>query len=181
MMAEQWKNVKGFEGHYQVSDLGRIRSVEKIVMQYNPQLNKKVPVKYNGRVIKTEVMKDGYRRATLSVGNVQHRIPVHRIVAETFIPNDDNKPHVHHKNHTRHDNRLANLEWVTPIENETYKWAEKQPKIQAISPDGSVSEYFTQMECVRSLKINRNGVRRCLVGETESYKGYRFSYITPTK
>lgn len=180
-MKEQWKDIKGFNGLYQVSTLGRIKRVEQEVMQFNHQLQKEIPIKYPKRYLKTEVMRDGYRRVTLSKDNSQTRKSVHRLVAESFIPNPKDKPHVHHKNHIRHDNRVENLEWVTAIENETYKWAAKQPMIQAISPDGEVTTYYTQMECVRALGLNRNGIRRCLVGESESYKGFRFQFITPTK
>lgn len=180
-MNEQWKDIEGFDGLYQVSTLGRVKRVEREVMQFNHQLQKEIPVIYSKRYLKAEVMGDGYRRVTLSKDNKQTRFPIHRLVAAAFLENPEGKPHVHHKNTVRHDNRLVNLEWVTPIENETYKWADKQPMIEAITPDGDVRTYYTQMEGARDLKIPRNGIQRCLSGEVNSYRGYTFRHITPTK
>lgn len=180
-MKEQWKDIEGFDGLYQVSTLGRVKRVEREIMQFNHQLQKEIPIIYPKKYLKAEVLERGYRRVTLSVGNIQKKFAVHRLVAMAFLPNPEGKPHVHHKNHVSHDNRLVNLEWVTPIENETYKWATMQPMIKTITPDGEVKTYYTQMECARDLKIPRNGIQRCLSGEVDSYRGYTFHHISPTK
>jgi hypothetical protein len=178
-MTEKWVDIKGYEGLYQISDLGRVKRSPRETLQWNHQLQKEIPVIYPMRYLKYDKIKGGYLRVTLSKGNTQDRFIVHRLVADHFLPNPENKPHVHHKNSITHDNRLVNLEWVTPIENERYKWELKQPKILAIDPNGDKTEWANQMDCARGLKLPRNGIQRTLSGAVNSYRGYKFSYIRP--
>jgi hypothetical protein len=99
MNNEIWKDVPGFEGYYQVSNLGNIFSL------------------INNRKMKITINKRGYCQ-TMFCGNVKKKnIRVHIIVAKAFIPNTKNKPAVNHINGIRHDNRIENLEWVTNKEN----------------------------------------------------------------
>ena len=93
---EEWKEIKGFEGRYEVSSLGRIRSV--------PPMSKKI------RLRKNFVDKDGYEGCTLRSSKKYHTKKVHRLVAEAFIPNPDAKYEVNHKNGDKKDNRVTNLE-----------------------------------------------------------------------
>lgn len=180
MCKEVWKDIKGYEGHYQVSNLGRVKRLPKEVMQWNHQLQKEIPISYPKRYLKAEVVKEGYRRFTLSLGNKQERVQAHRLVAENFIPNPESKPQVHHINHITHDNRVENLMWVTAKENEHYKWKEKQAQFEAISPSGERTLWEVQSECARQLKLPRHGINRCLNGHYESFRGYTFKHITPT-
>lgn len=93
-MKEIWKNIKGYEGLYQVSNLGRIR---KIVLQ--------------------SVLNDGYKCFNLIKDNNKKIMKVHRAVAEAFIPNPKNKPQVNHIDGNKQNNNVSNLEWVTASEN----------------------------------------------------------------
>ena len=98
---EIWKDIKGYEGIYQVSNLGRIKSLKygkEVIMKLKPNTN-------------------GYIRVSITMHNKKKSIAVHRLVAETFIPNPDNKPCVDHINTIRTDNRVENLRWVTKKEN----------------------------------------------------------------
>lgn len=92
---EQWKDIEGYEGLYQVSDMGNVRNVK-----YNRSLK---PVLNPGGYLKVILSKDGKRKTC----------KVHRLVAEAFIPNPDNKPTVDHINTIRTDNRVSNLRWFT--------------------------------------------------------------------
>jgi len=98
-MKEVWKDIKNFEGHYQISNLGRIKSIK------------------SNLIMKQNLKRNGYLNIKLCKNNKEYYLSVHRIVAENFINNPDNKPQVNHINKIKSDNRLENLEWVTISEN----------------------------------------------------------------
>ena len=111
---EIWKEVKGFEGFYEVSNLGNVRSCERVV-SFGVQK----------RTVKSEIIyqnpKGGnYLTVNFSANNKQYRKYVHRLVAEAFIPNPENKAEVNHINEKHKDNRAENLEWVSRQENIVY-------------------------------------------------------------
>lgn len=111
---EIWKDVIGYEGLYQVSNLGNVKSLDR--KRLHP---KGFYRKYKSRLIKPDMIK-GYKRVKFSDSTIS-RITVHRLVAIHFIPNPENKPHVNHINTIRTDNRVENLEWVTHRENMCHK------------------------------------------------------------
>lgn len=103
MENEEWKDVVGYEGLYQVSNLGNVRMLE----HYTPYVNgsvMKIPAKnlYIG-------WSNGYRTVWLCKNKIRKLKKVHRLVAEAFIPNPENKPCIDHINTIRHDNRIENL------------------------------------------------------------------------
>jgi len=107
------KPIAGYEGLYSVSDKGSVISTPS---DGKPR-----------RTLKHEVMKRGYRRVSLSKNGIVKRCQVHRLVAEAFIPNPDNKPHINHIDNTPYNNRVENLEWCTQKEN--IQHAEKQGRM----------------------------------------------------
>ena len=112
-MIEEWRNVEGFEGQYQVSSLGRVKSVQRKRKIHFGLRERTV----RERILKTEVKGDGYVRVVLSTPTKPNRVYVHRLAAQAFIPNPDNKPEIDHINRNRSDNRVINLRWVTHKEN----------------------------------------------------------------
>lgn len=102
---EVWKDVPDFEGHYQISNFGRVRSI--LTSQGT----------YRERLRKTYLDRNGYENVDLWKLNKQYKQLVHRLVAKAFIPNPENKPTVNHIDGIKHNNVLSNLEWVTQSEN----------------------------------------------------------------
>lgn len=116
---EVWKAVPQFEGLYEVSNTGKIRSVD----HYTYFIRCGQPAKRisKGKELKCPTSKDGYVTVHLCPGNgTRHRTYMHRIVAKAFIPNPENFPVVNHKNEIRDDNRVENLEWCTQEYNLKY-------------------------------------------------------------
>jgi|HubBroStandDraft_2_1064218.scaffolds.fasta_scaffold00002_112 hypothetical protein len=109
MEQEIWKDIAGYEGYYQVSNMGRIKSLERKVHGRRGLLKEMMLGLYpNHR---------GYLLVLLSKGNLKNRLIVHRLVAQHFIPNPENKPEVNHKDGNKQNNSDWNLEWFTRLEN----------------------------------------------------------------
>ena len=110
-MEEIWKDVVGYEGYYQVSNLGRVRSLDRIASNGR---------KIKGKILSTKVNTPPYYpRVSLSVNGKMKLVQVHRLVAQAFVynPDPEHKTQVGHKDESRINNRADNLEWVTPKEN----------------------------------------------------------------
>lgn len=104
---EVWKDIEGYEGHYQVSDFGRVRSLDRVSSSGR---------KLKGKVLKQKITK-GYNMVGLSKDGKQKNKTVSRLVAKAFTPNLENKPEVNHVDENKRNNRADNLEWVTSKEN----------------------------------------------------------------
>ena len=107
-MTETWK---AFETGYEVSNLGNVRSIDRIVQ------TAKQPLRLKGKVLKPAIDKKGYKRVTIMVNGKLTTLKVHRIVAKTFIDNVDGKPQVNHIDCVKTNNEVSNLEWVNNSEN----------------------------------------------------------------
>jgi len=122
-MKEIWKDIEGLEGDYQISNLGRLRSLTRTITKSDGYTYTR-----KGKIIKPQE-RQGYLRGRVSVMKVKATYSIHRLVATAFIPNPENKEQVNHINENKADNRVANLEWVTPKENvqHSFKLGNRKP------------------------------------------------------
>ena len=114
-MKEEWRDIPQYEGLYQVSNQGQIRSIDRIVRR-NGETTKNL----GGFILLPLYQKSGYMFVFLSKNGKAKRMAIHRAVALAFIPNTENKPEVNHINEDKTDNRVENLEWATIKENRNY-------------------------------------------------------------
>lgn len=116
-MMEVWKDIVGYEGLYQVSNLGNIKSLVRMVENKGAfSTDKKIKIKEKIRK-PIKHYKKGYLRVGLHKDGKKTNLSVHRLVAEAFIPNVDNKPQINHKDGIKENNCVDNLEWCTNQEN----------------------------------------------------------------
>lgn len=111
IVKEIWKDVEGYEGLYQVSNMGNVRSLER---QTSRGQNRK------GKFLTKTISDNGYPKVSLSKDGKATRFFVHRLVAISFIPNPEHKREVNHINGIKTDNRVCNLEWVSSRENKLH-------------------------------------------------------------
>ena len=116
-MKEIWKDIEGYEGIYKVSNLGRVRSLDRKIVRNGAQ------TQLNGEVRKLSIQGGGYQVVNLSFNEIQSQHLVHRLVAKAFIANPENKPEVNHLDEVKTNNKASNLEWSTPTENVRYSIA----------------------------------------------------------
>ena len=159
-MAEVWKDVKGFEGLYQVSNLGRVRSLDRMK---NNRL-------FRGRVLRQPKDNDGYCLVTLCDGKRSKTGKVHRLVAFAFIPNPDNLPEINHIDENKENNRADNLEWCSTKYNLTYG---SRKGMMAGTKNNHAK--LTEKEVVEIRKIYKKGDMQ--FGQSALGKKYGVSHI----
>jgi hypothetical protein len=167
-MAE-WRDVPGWEGLYEVSDEGKVRSLRE--GRYH--MKEKVP---------TLVL--GYLKVGLYQKPRHQMLSVHRIVAEVFVPNPDNKPFVNHINGIKTDNRKENLEWVTAQENtnhairmglfEPKMQPRRRPLLVLDKSTGDVKRFISASDAARHLGLDQSEVVR-QANKNEGYKDCKIS------
>ena len=171
---EIWKDIKGYEGRYQISNFGRIKSIWKTT----------------SKILKCAKKPSGYMVCTLSKNGIFKYYRVHRLVADAFIPNVENKPQVNHINGIKTDNNVDNLEWCTAKENIHHSFKvglskgrrdaqnTSSKKIRQYSLDGIfVKEWESGMQIQRELGFNNSAVSACCLRKTKQAYGYIWRHI----
>ena len=167
-MEEIWKDIEGYEGLYQVSNLGRIKSLGKYIhkLRGNIWTDEKIKKQHKDR--------DGYCRVNLYKNSKMKACMVHRLVAKAFIPNTENKKEINHIDGNKDNNITSNLEWCTRTENErhAYKTGLKnsrygkenknsKPVIQYDLDMNIIAEYAGAREAGRKTGYNQSNITKC--------------------
>lgn len=164
---EIWKDVEGLEGLYQISNLGRVKSLSKLVNCKNGSKRKT-----NERVLKPTITKLGYSR--IQFGKKGKHKFIHRLVAEAFIPNPGNLPQVNHKNHDKSDNRVENLMWGNASKNkihdfDTGNFKKKLSKEEVLEIRNLIKEGENTQKIANLYNLSRRSVQQIKSGETWSW------------
>ena len=180
-----WKDIQGYEGHYQISNIGEVRSLDRDVIHSNGS-----HFHYKGRIMMSWINSSGYYEIRLSKNGKAKSFKVHRLVAIAFIPNPHEFPEVNHKNEIKTDNYVENLEWCTSEYNVNYGERDVKAKksitnLKGVScvairiSDGETTEFKSIREASRSLDIKREQIR-AILNESKpdkSAKGYIFKIV----
>ena len=167
---ENWKDIKGYEGLYQVSDRGRIKTLA------NDKYRKE-------KIRKPRKGGKGYMMISLTKERITKHKQVHRLVAEAFIPNPDNLPQVNHKDEDPTNNNVENLEWCTLNYNLNYgtrmkKVVEKLSRQTAqYSPDGKLIKVWPSLrEIQRETGYCQSSISMCCNGKYKQAYGFIWTY-----
>ena len=148
-MTDIWKDIKGYEGIYQVSSIGQVRSVVRQVSNGHGM------TEHPERLLKPNTLAKGYYQVTLYKDNKRKSFQVHRLVAQAFVDNPNNMPQVNHINGNKQDNTFSNLEWCDNSENQKHAWriglqkphychggADKKKRVALLDEQGNVEKEF---------------------------------------
>lgn len=177
MDSEIWRPVVGYEGLYEVSNMGNVRGLDRVSHMKNG-------VK---RLTKGKLLTQGrwnsksnYRSVVLCSGGVNKKHGVHRLVATAFIPNPDNLPEINHKDENKQNNRVENLEWCDRKYNNTYGTARLRAAITQGKPvlqmkDGKIVNGWPSMGLAAAFtEASEGGISACCRGEMKTSGGYEW-------
>ena len=176
-MQEIWKTIEGTDGRYEVSNTGKIRSL-------NYKRSRKI------KELRPAPDPKGYMKTMILIDGRYKTVKLHRLVAEAFISNPDNRPQVNHKDGNKSNNSVGNLEWAYNIDNAhhaidnglfvnsymaTAAANEKRKKpVIAIGADGTQRVFDSINEASRTLGVGRRHIQSILRGERHQTGGYTF-------
>lgn len=190
-MCEEWRDIAGYEGFYQVSNMGRVRSLTRTFKRSDGTI-----ATYRGRVLKP--VGRPYLHVYLSKNNIHSMMRVHRLVAEAFVQNTENLKCVDHIDCNKTNNRADNLRWCSHSQNMRYaqengllderfdyklisdekKLAMKAPRMVPIIRDDG-REYDCVKDAARDMGVTHGAVSHVLRGLTKTCRGHSFKYKHP--
>lgn len=187
-MEEVWKPIYGYEGLYEVSNIGRIRRLPYTNVGKSIGRKKSYLKHFSGGIMRGSVCANGYIRVTLNKQNHAEYKHVHRLVAEAFIENPQKLPCINHRNEIKTDNRVENLEWCSYGYNNTYNNLNKtkQKKMHARYArcirltnvaNGETSIFASQYEVATFLNTTKGMVLKVAKKKRKTLKGYIIDFV----
>lgn len=186
-MKEQWRFIKGFEYRYSVSTLGRVRAETRICFN-----NRYGYYTLKPKLLKPCLNNKSYLTVTLAKNGRSFPRLVHRLVAEAFLLNPDNKPQINHIDGDRTNNNVDNLEWCSQSENNLHSYKElgrikiglKGKKstlskiVLQIKDNNIIAEFYGTYEAERKTGIARQSIGKVANGKLKQAGGYRWIWKT---
>ena len=184
MMEEIWKAIEGYEDKYQVSNLGRVRSLDQQV----PYTTRWGTIAYRptkGKVLTAQKIHGGYLGVLFKVQGKTEMKLVHRLVANAFVPNPQNLETVNHIDEDKTNNRADNLEWMSRADNVRYGTGSQRKrtpmrKVEQLTIDGQHVAYFDSIkEASEATGVHTRHIGGCCRNEygAKTAGGYRWRYI----
>ena len=180
---ELWKDIEGYEGLYQVSNTGKVKSLERKVKKWDGE--RTIPE----RILKPKVSKSGYIDVTLCKNNTHQTFRLHRLVAQAWVPNPHNYTDVNHIDECKTSNNAANLEWCNASYNcnfggrnerlsksMTNRVKQSKPIVQYTLDGIVVAEYPSTHEVERQTGFNNANIGKCCNGTYKQCYGYVWKY-----
>lgn len=180
-LKEEWKPIKGYEGLYEVSNCGRVKSLKRKFVSHSKN-GKEYEKETKEKILKTYLSGDKKQYEYIKL--MKKPFSIHRLVAEAFIPNDDNKHCVDHIDTDTLNNNVENLKWVTPKENSnnplTRKHSKNNPliskKVYQYSLNDKLIMIWESMHEAERNGYGRKEIKNVSIGKQKIHKGYKWSF-----
>lgn len=178
-MEEIWKDIQGYEGMYQVSNYGRVKSLGRLVNGSN-QYGVKFQYLKKDKILKPILDKWGYLRISIYKNNHKIAKRIHILVAETFLENQNNYSIINHINGDKTDNRVENLEWCTQSHNvqESYRLGLRIPTGRAVNQYDLDGNFIKTWDTIKEPRLlyNNSHISDCCNGTRKTAAGYIWRY-----